>query len=201
MAKVFRAYRDRIDFKALSSNAHIEWDESLTPVVAENLEWGVFSCNPALKLTFNFLLSYREKWHWKNQFKPTYRVWGWREDSLSKNPALPLNPIVLREFEQELDWRGVGLNPSLWAFEDFYVPYGDSGYDEYEFRQNIGLLIEFKHMWKYDRTSWGDDYEGFSSTQNNSIFDNKSIDWKLPQLVDAFADELAEFQGSYKTKE
>jgi len=202
IAEVFRIYRDRIDFKALSSNFHIEWDQSLTRNVAERLDWGIFSCNPALKLTFNFLLHYRDNWHWKNQFKYHRKYWGWREDCLSKNPALLLDPIVMHEFEQELDWRGVGLNHSLWAREELYLPYdGDTDYDEYEFRRNIGLLLEFKHKWKYDRSTAGDDNECFCYTQKTSIFDNTRIDWKLPQLAEAFADELAEFQTKYRGAE
>jgi hypothetical protein len=60
------------------------------------------------------------------------------------------------------------------------------------------LIVEFKHLWKYDRTEAGDDCEVINYTQHSSIFDNKRIDWELPQLVEAFADELAEFQIKYK---
>lgn len=82
--KYLRKYRDRLNFKLISTREDINIDDNMvSSFIEENWDWKALSSNTGTNLTFGFIFKNRDK------------EWDW--SALSKNSTIKWNDIKLRE--------------------------------------------------------------------------------------------------------
>lgn len=82
--KYLRKYRDRLNFKLISTREDINIDDNMvSSFIEENWDWKALSSNTGTNITFGFIFKNRDK------------EWDW--SALSKNSTIKWNDIKLRE--------------------------------------------------------------------------------------------------------
>lgn len=82
--KYLRKYRDRLNFKLISTREDINIDDNMvSSFIKENWDWQALSSNVGTNITFSFIFKNREK------------EWDW--SALSKNSTIKWNDAKLRE--------------------------------------------------------------------------------------------------------
>lgn len=82
--KYLRRYRDRLNFKLISTREDINIDDNMVSnFIEENWDWQALSSNAGTNITFGFIFKNREK------------EWDW--NALSKNSTIKWNDAKLRE--------------------------------------------------------------------------------------------------------
>lgn len=82
--KYLRKYRDRLNFKLISTREDINIDDNMVSnFIEENWDWQALSSNAGTNITFGFIFKNREK------------EWDW--NALSKNSTIKWNDAKLRE--------------------------------------------------------------------------------------------------------
>lgn len=82
--KYLRKYRDRLNFKLISTREDINIDDNMvSSFIDENWDWQVLSSNAGTNITFGFIFKNRDK------------EWDW--NALSKNSTIKWNDAKLRE--------------------------------------------------------------------------------------------------------
>jgi hypothetical protein len=192
--QIISSFQDRIDFPNFTRNTNFKWSENMIFKYAEKINWTALSLNTNIHLTNNLLETFKTKWFWGHDYgsrKYTY----YNSKSLSSNPCFPLDVFIIEKYSEYIDWRGLGLNPSLKVYNPVWE-YCDE--DEFEIvERNIHLLKHFKKYWEFERSTFCDDNAVISGVERTSIFDNKSINWKKSELRVFFEDEINKFNLKY----
>ena len=82
--KYLRKYRDRLNFKLISTREDINIDDNMiSSFIEENWDWQALSSNAGTNISFGFIFKNREK------------EWDW--NALSKNSTIKWNDAKLRE--------------------------------------------------------------------------------------------------------
>lgn len=194
ISELLASFIDFIDFYALSSNEKIKWTDKLIFKYDEKLNWRLLSLNTNLALTYYLLETYQEKWFWGHDYgSRKYNYYN--KKSLSSNPAFPMDPFIIEKFKRQIDWRALGLNPAL-KVKALIWEYSTEEEEE-NVERSIYILKQFKEYWRYERSVFTDDNAVMTGDERTSLFDNKSINWKIKEIRDYFEAEISHFNKKY----
>jgi hypothetical protein len=171
------SFEKSVDWNSISKNEHIKWTDKRIELFSDLLNFQLLSENKNLACSESTIKKYKSKWLWRAPMggdvrgKRVLYILG----GLSANPNLPLNLRFLQEVEQDLDFRALGQNPSLF-FKDMGNYHPETIY-EYEdsFERTYHILSYFENKWCKDGSYWDDG--DFHGNAKDSIYDNPNIDW------------------------
>lgn len=131
-------YRTILDWKGVSRNIHIPWDDRYIDEFSGllNFSWDGLAMNPSIKITNNFLHKYHDliEWdyitdnpsiHWNVELLEEFKDdWAWESKEfcgntgLSLNTKLPWNEYLIDKYTDRWFWGELSCNPSLpWSKE------------------------------------------------------------------------------------
>jgi len=181
---LLKKYEDYWDWSTISRNNSIKWDVFLLEAFKNKLDWKCLSSNKNLPWSIELIEKYENRWNWHlmgiNAGLP------WSEDFIemychkiclkcfSQISCFPWSLSFLDKYAEELDWHNLSGNESLPWSEDFIDKYNDR-FDWYNFRsmsENESLPWSENFIDKYkDRFDW------------KAISSNKGIKWSSNMLL------------------
>lgn len=192
--QIISTFEDKINFYELSKNTNFKWVENIIIKYADRIDWRALSLNTNVQITSKLLDLFKNKWIWGNDYgSRKYKYYN--SKSLSSNPCFPLDVFILEKYSEFIDWRGLGLNPSLQVYNLVWEYCDDKDVELVE--RSIHILKHFKQYWKFERSTFIDDNAVIAGVERTSIFDNKSINWKIKELRKYFEEEIENFNIKY----
>lgn len=167
-----------LDWSFLSNNINSEIDlELFYSVYKKKIDWVALSKNTIANFTEAFLIKYKDSLQWGGTRIGSYAKYGSYElGGFSYNTAFPMRITFIEKVIEYIDWRSLGMNPSLKVFDPEKV-YGPecSINDYYNQIPIFDILIKYWDKWEKEGSFFiADIYQGHSK---DSIYDNPNIDW------------------------
>lgn len=177
------SYKDKIDFKALSNNQNIKWSKEIIDNYVNELDFQLLSNNIAIPFTEELILRYKNKWSWSGIKNGNSTKFSWYAlGGLSFNKRLPLNKYFLKKVVDVLDFRALGMNPSLCIFDKSKYDWESAPCEFEDAINSFEIILNFWDKWNFEGSYWHDDNIVAYGYAKDSIKDNKNIDWKIFEL-------------------
>lgn len=175
-------YRDRINWEAFSKNTDVKWETDLIEKYENKLDFKKLSNNPYIPFTEELILQYLDKWEWDpNAYNGrTSHKTGFTDlGGICYNPNFPINVNFIEKIEDYIDWRSLGMNKNLHIYNP--TSYGGEEYvpiDIDSMKENFEVIFKYWDNWFFERSHWFNDHAMMSGRSEDSIEDNKSINWE-----------------------
>lgn len=196
--KYLRKYRDRLNFKLVSTREDINIDDNMvSSFIEENWDWQALSSNPCTNITFDFIFKHREK------------EWNW--SALSKNSTIKWNDTKLREILKDpvikaaISWDDVVAKREL-HIDDTLIELMDGiDINWFELSSNLSFTPSIKSLKRAIKEDANINWSALSKNHNIDLSFVREyrdfLDWKVLTSNDhvikiqeeKFLDEFVEF--------
>lgn len=172
-------YRTILDWKGVSRNIHIPWDDRYIDEFSGllNFSWDGLVMNPSIKITNNFLHKYHDLIEW---------------DYITDNPSIHWNVELLEEFKDDWAWEskefcgntGLSLNTKLPWSEYLIDKYADRWFwGELSCNPSLPWSKELLHKY-YDRWTWDGHFGLWGLSINPSPVVKELLTRYFPEKID-----------------
>lgn len=174
--KYLRKYRDRLNFKLISTREDINIDDDMvSSFIEEDWDWKALSSNVGTNITFNFIFQNREK------------EWDWR--ALSKNSTIKWNDVKLREILKDsvikaaISWDDVVAKRELYIDDTLIELMVDIDINWFELSGNPSFCPSIKSLKRAINENATINWSALSKNQNIDLSFVREyrtfLDWKI----------------------
>lgn len=174
--KYLRKYRDRLNFKLISTREDINIDDDMVrSFIGEDWNWQALSSNPGTNITFGFIFQNREK------------DWDW--SALSKNSTIKWNDTKLREILKDpaikasISWDDVVTKRELHFDDSLFELMDNININWFELSSNPSFIPSIKSLKRASEEDAKINWSALSKNQNidlSFVRENRDfLDWKI----------------------
>src|SRR5574344_1735669 len=174
--KYLRKYRDRLNFKLISTREDINIDDDMVrSFIGEDWNWQALSSNPGTNITFDFIFQNREK------------DWDW--SALSKNSTIKWNDTKLREILKDpaikasISWDDVVTKRELHFDDSLFELMDNININWFELSSNPSFIPSIKSLKRASEEDAKINWSALSKNQNidlSFVRENRDfLDWKI----------------------
>lgn len=177
-------FKNKIDFKSLSINTKLDWSLEFIEKYAGFFDFSLLSNNSNIPFTEDFIAKYSDVLEWGGKHNGNGHKFSWYTlGGLSYNSAFPINKDFIKTNQDKIDFRSLGMNPSICIFDpanysdfEYYPCYTEVVINSFE------IILEFWDKWSFQGSYWHDGNLCTSGINLDSIKDNENIDWDTFEL-------------------
>lgn len=153
-----KEYISEIDFSIFCGNRYLEWNDELVSSLSDHIDWGVLSENPALCISHDLLVKFRDNINGEALFG-NYEL-PWREEGGKYHlDALGISCDVTEFDDYSSDWDASVIYKKI-SLADFYemidaakcINWAQVS-REIDFDNNIGIIEKYKDYWDWGELS------------------------------------------------
>ena len=174
--KYLRKYRDRLNFKLISTREDINIDDNMvSSFIDEDWDWQALSSNAGTKITFGFIFENRDK------------EWDW--NALSKNSTIKWNDAKLREILKDpvikaaISWDDVVAKRELHIDDSLIKLMDGIDINWFELSSNPSFSPSIKNLKRAIEEDANINWSALSKNQNIDLSFAKEykdfLDWKV----------------------
>ena len=190
--------KNLVDWSELCKNISTGIDLDLfVTIYKTKIDWTTLSESTSPNFTEIFILKNKDKIKWNGKRKGNGHKYSWRElGGFCSNPNFPMEKTFIKKVIDFIDWRDLGMNPSLKIYDPVEL-YGSEGCCDSNYEKQIPIfdtLITYWDKWEKEGSYWHDGNSVSSGHARDSIYDNKNIDW------DFFKEHKLDYQNWIKNE-
>ncbi|MCD8411091.1 hypothetical protein [Tenacibaculum finnmarkense] len=174
--------KNLIDWSELCKNISIEIDLDLFVIIYKTkIDWTSLSKCTSANFTEKFILKNKDKIKWNGKQGGNGHKFSWRKlGGFCSNLNFPIEKKFIKKVIDFVDWRDLGMNPSLKIYDPESLYGSESCNSDYERQIPIfETLISYWDKWEKEGSYWHDGNLLTSGYNNDSIYDNENIDWEF----------------------